>query len=41
MTQLDEALREVQEHEGVEHLLLVGLDGLLIRDACASADLAA
>lgn len=31
MIQLDEALRGLQEHEGVEHLLLVGRDGLLIR----------
>ena len=41
MTQLDEALSAVREHEGVEHLLLVGRDGLLIRDAIASADFAA
>jgi predicted regulator of Ras-like GTPase activity (Roadblock/LC7/MglB family) len=31
MTQLDEALQRVQDHEGVEHVLLVGMDGLLIR----------
>ena len=33
MTELDEALRAIQEHDGVERLLLVGGDGLLIRDA--------
>ena len=33
MNQLDEALGSLREHEGVEHLLLVGRDGLLIRDA--------
>lgn len=31
MTQLDDALRSVQEHDGVEHVLLVGMDGLLVR----------
>ena len=31
MTQLDEALRSVREHDGVEHVLLVGMDGLLVR----------
>ena len=38
MTELDEALRALQEHDGVEHLLLVGRDGLLIRDAGDRAD---
>jgi predicted regulator of Ras-like GTPase activity (Roadblock/LC7/MglB family) len=33
MTELDDALRALQAHDGVEHLLLVGWDGLLIRDA--------
>ena len=33
MTQLDDALRGIREHDGVEHLLLVGRDGLLIRDS--------
>jgi predicted regulator of Ras-like GTPase activity (Roadblock/LC7/MglB family) len=41
MTELDEALRALQEHDGVEHLLLVGRDGLLIRDAGAAAGFAA
>jgi predicted regulator of Ras-like GTPase activity (Roadblock/LC7/MglB family) len=31
MTQLDDALSGLQRHEGVEHLLLLGGDGLLIR----------
>lgn len=31
MTQLDEALQSVQDHEGVEHVMLVGMDGLLVR----------
>jgi predicted regulator of Ras-like GTPase activity (Roadblock/LC7/MglB family) len=31
MTQLDQALLGLKSHEGVEHLLLVGTDGLLIR----------
>jgi predicted regulator of Ras-like GTPase activity (Roadblock/LC7/MglB family) len=31
MTQLDDALLGLQAHEGVEHVLLVGTDGLLIR----------
>jgi predicted regulator of Ras-like GTPase activity (Roadblock/LC7/MglB family) len=33
MTQLDEALRRLKEHDGVERLLLVGRDGLLVREA--------
>lgn len=33
MIRLDDALAGIQSHEGVEHLLLVGRDGLLIRDA--------
>ena len=41
MTQLDEALAALREHEGVEHLLLVGRDGLLIRDAGAPGGFAA
>jgi predicted regulator of Ras-like GTPase activity (Roadblock/LC7/MglB family) len=31
MTQLDDALSGLTRHEGVEHLLLLGDDGLLIR----------
>lgn len=31
MTQLDRALLGLKAHEGVEHLLLVGTDGLLVR----------
>jgi predicted regulator of Ras-like GTPase activity (Roadblock/LC7/MglB family) len=41
MTQLDDALRGIREHEGVEHLLLVGRDGLLIRDAGERSGIAA
>jgi predicted regulator of Ras-like GTPase activity (Roadblock/LC7/MglB family) len=41
MTQLDDALRGIREHEGVEHLLLVGRDGLLIREAGESSAFAA
>ena len=41
MIQLDEALRGLQEHEGVEHLLLVGRDGLLIRGTGAAQGSAA
>jgi predicted regulator of Ras-like GTPase activity (Roadblock/LC7/MglB family) len=32
MTQLDQALSRLMEHPGVEHLLLLGQDGLLVRD---------
>lgn len=31
MAALDEALARLQQHEGLEHLLLLGEDGLLIR----------
>lgn len=31
MTELDAALQSVQNHDGVEHVLLVGIDGLLVR----------
>jgi predicted regulator of Ras-like GTPase activity (Roadblock/LC7/MglB family) len=31
MTQLDDALLSVRDHDGVEHVLLVGMDGLLVR----------
>ena len=31
MTQLDEALQGLKEHDGVEHVLLAGADGLLVR----------
>jgi predicted regulator of Ras-like GTPase activity (Roadblock/LC7/MglB family) len=31
MTQFDQALSELREHDGVEHLLVLGGDGLLIR----------
>jgi predicted regulator of Ras-like GTPase activity (Roadblock/LC7/MglB family) len=37
MTQLDEALRRLKEHDGVEHLLLVGRDGLLVRELRGAA----
>ena len=30
MTQLDEALQGLKEHQGVEHVLLAGADGLLV-----------
>lgn len=30
MTQLDDALLRVRTHQGVEHVLLVGMDGLLV-----------
>ena len=40
MTELDQALRALQAHDGVEQLLLVGRDGLLIRDAGARPGLA-
>jgi predicted regulator of Ras-like GTPase activity (Roadblock/LC7/MglB family) len=32
MTALDDALNALRDHPGVEHLLLVGRDGLLIRE---------
>ena len=32
MTKLDEILRELKSHEGVEHIILVGRDGLLVQD---------
>jgi predicted regulator of Ras-like GTPase activity (Roadblock/LC7/MglB family) len=32
MTQLDQALSRLMDHPGVEHLLLLGQDGLLVRD---------
>ena len=32
MTQLDQVLTELRGHEGVEHLVLVGRDGLLIHE---------
>lgn len=31
MTQLDQALSRLMDHPGVEHLLLLGQDGLLVR----------
>jgi predicted regulator of Ras-like GTPase activity (Roadblock/LC7/MglB family) len=31
MTQLDDALLDLKAHDGVEHVLLVGTDGLLVR----------
>src|SRR5688500_8371020 len=31
MTELDDALARLMAHEGVDHILLVGRDGLLIR----------
>jgi predicted regulator of Ras-like GTPase activity (Roadblock/LC7/MglB family) len=31
MTELDQALSRLMEHPGVEHLLLLGRDGLLVR----------
>jgi predicted regulator of Ras-like GTPase activity (Roadblock/LC7/MglB family) len=31
MTQLDEALQALRAHEGVQHVLLIGTDGLLVR----------
>jgi predicted regulator of Ras-like GTPase activity (Roadblock/LC7/MglB family) len=40
MTRLDDALTALQTHDGVEHLLLVGSDGLLIRDTGASSGFA-
>lgn len=33
MSELDAVLSRLREHEGVEHLLLVGSDGLLIQHA--------
>lgn len=36
MTQFDQALSQLGEHEGVEHLLVLGGDGLLIRHLGAS-----
>ncbi|MBW3628509.1 MAG: roadblock/LC7 domain-containing protein [Gemmatimonadetes bacterium] len=41
MTRLDDALAGIQSHGGVEHLLLVGRDGLLIRDVGAANGFAA
>jgi predicted regulator of Ras-like GTPase activity (Roadblock/LC7/MglB family) len=38
MTQLDDALRGLKAHEGVEHVLLVGTDGLLVRHIGDSGD---
>lgn len=36
MTQLDDALLRLRTHEGVEHVLLVGVDGLLVSHIGAS-----
>ena len=32
MTQFDEILGDLKSHEGVEHIILVGRDGLLVQD---------
>ncbi|HEX6926368.1 MAG TPA: roadblock/LC7 domain-containing protein [Longimicrobiaceae bacterium] len=39
MNQLDEALLNLRTHEGVEHVLLVGVDGLLVRHSGEESDL--
>lgn len=35
MSQLDSALQTIREHEGVEHVLVLGRDGLLIQHSGA------